>query len=192
MQNHANVKENPQHALSCTADLMHLFLYWLLFGLWVAAINTPLITSDDPWHEVWVILGLLTQILADPDMALALQRGHHKCEPVVTEIQVTQLMMLMLIKQFNLDYWLMAVTACTCSMYITMQCPVHVQQDPSWKCFISPHKYTNYWIQKIFPEQYKVNIQFFTIKQQLLVHIKLKVLICTQYYLSIHMLVKNL
>lgn len=33
--------------------------------LWIVAVDTTLVIGDDAWYEVWVIPGLLTEILAD-------------------------------------------------------------------------------------------------------------------------------
>lgn len=73
LHNPANAKL-PSHSWGWVPDLTHLLQSWrlqalltvqLLLGLWVIAIDTTLIVSDDPPHEVWVKCGssLLTWIL---------------------------------------------------------------------------------------------------------------------------------
>ncbi len=65
-------KENHQHAFGCvSSDWRHLLqsrrlrtlpLQRLLFCLWVAAVETTLITADDPQSEVMFVLGLLRSL----------------------------------------------------------------------------------------------------------------------------------
>lgn len=67
VHNLVNVRENHQHALDCTLDLLTLRALsclgdfqplrceGLLFGLFVAAMDTTPVNSDGPPYEVWVI-----------------------------------------------------------------------------------------------------------------------------------------
>lgn len=69
VNNPASIKDNHQHSLKCIPTLMGLFC------LWVVAVNTALITGDDPQYKVGIISGMLKEILADLDLVLFLLRS---------------------------------------------------------------------------------------------------------------------
>lgn len=73
VQNQANTKGNHHHALSCAPNLTRLLLEdCVLSDLGVVAVNAILVASNDSWWEIWVIPGLMMNILKDSDMVLLL------------------------------------------------------------------------------------------------------------------------
>lgn len=135
-QNPAMGKENRQHAHSCAPDLTHLPRswrllvppLWLLFGLWVVAIGTTGVTGDDP-SEVWVIPGLLTEILTDSNIEAA----------SAWELEITNFQVKWSKNLCNqgaddnpvMEYLLTRVTACTSYMHFTMQNSICAQEEQS-------------------------------------------------------------
>lgn len=99
-------------------------------GCLVLGHSRKLNSLDDPRHEVRVIPGLLVKILRDFDIMLPLldrQEITNGQVPVATKASETQV--LMIVKLCNINYLLKKVNACACNMYITVQCPIHSQQE---------------------------------------------------------------
>ncbi len=108
----------------CTPHQMCLFrslrlwglpMQRLLLGLWVIAINITLVTSGDPWNEVWIIPGILTNSNIVP-LLLRSQETAKMHVAVVTKTCLTQA--LIKIKQWHLNDFLTKIIACfaTCTL----------------------------------------------------------------------------
>lgn len=104
-------KKIHQNALGCTSGLMSLLnlgdcrLSTAKIAVCVVALNTTFITCNDPWLEVWVNLGLLTNIHTDTDTEHFLLGSHEIRNghvSVVTKACVTQV--LIEIRCYNLEY----------------------------------------------------------------------------------------